>query len=152
MLGKREAVVYRLATLKTLPAYQQLPRQSAAASGALGSLPLHALGSLGPFPFVRYPRWQESTFWSRVAVRKLSLWVASLGDMSQPPASLGRFLGRRPFSTVHHCTGQVATDPRSPKGGSQRACPLGAPTPRLLGVAKECKAVGPALAVKVREF
>ena len=118
----------------------------------LGSLPIRELGLWAPLPFVRYPRWQESTCWSRVAVRKLSLWVASLGDMSQPPLTPGRFLGRRPLSSFRHCTGQVATDPRSPKGGSQRGCPLGVPTPRLLGVAKECKAVGPALAVKVREF
>ena len=38
--------------------------------------------------------------------------------------------------SVRHCTGQVATDPQSPKGGSQRACPLGVPTPRLLGVSQ----------------
>ena len=46
-------------------------------------------------------------------------------------------LGSPPFSTFHHCTEQVATDPQSPKGGSQRACPLGVPTPRLLGVSQE---------------
>ena len=38
-----------------------------------------------------------------VAVGKLSLWVASPGVLSQPPASLGRFLGRRPFLAFHHC-------------------------------------------------
>ena len=38
-----------------------------------------------------------------VAVRPLSLWFASPGVLSQPPASLARFLGRRPFSTFHHC-------------------------------------------------
>ena len=38
-----------------------------------------------------------SEFLFSVAVRPLSRWVASPGDMSQPPVSLGRFLGRRPF-------------------------------------------------------
>ena len=49
--------------------------------------------------------------------------------------------GSPPFGTVNHCTEQVATDPQSPKGGSQRACPLGVPTPRLLGVVKEWRLI-----------
>ena len=57
-----------------------------------------------------------------VAVRKLSLWVASPGVLSQPPSSLGRFLGRRPFLRSTVAGWQEATDPQSPKGGSQRAC------------------------------
>ena len=57
----------------------------------LGALPLRALGSLGPLPLVQYPRWFESTSWTRVAVRTQSLWDASPGVMSQPPVSLGRF-------------------------------------------------------------
>ena len=56
-----------------------------------------------PLPCVQCPRWFESTSWSGLAVRPLSLWVASPGVLSQPPASLGRFLGRRPFSSFHHC-------------------------------------------------
>ena len=32
-----------------------------------------------------------------MAVRTRSLWVASPGVLGQPPASLGRFWGRRPF-------------------------------------------------------
>ena len=42
--------------------------------------------------------------------------------MSQPPLSLGRFLGRRPFVRSTIARWQEATDPQSPKGGSQRAC------------------------------
>ena len=55
------------------------------------------------------------------------------GSYESAPFFAWSVLGSPPFCTVHHCTGQVATDPQSPKGGSQRACPLGVPTPRLLG-------------------
>ena len=55
------------------------------------------LGSLGPFLLVRWCRARFREFLFSVAVGPLSLWVASPGVQSQPPASLGRFLGRRPF-------------------------------------------------------
>ena len=58
------------------------------------------------------------------------------GSYESAPFFAWSVLGSPPFSTVHHCTGQVATDPQSPKGGSQRACPQGVPTPRLLGVSQ----------------
>ena len=101
---------------------QQVPRHPAAASGAAtpGSHPLHTLGSLGPLPFLQYPRWFESA----PGVRVVPFFAWSV-------------LGSPPFCAFHHCTGQVATDPQSSKGGSQRACPLGVPTRRLLGVEKE---------------
>ena len=99
----------------------------------LGSLPLHALGSLGPLPLLQYPRWFESTFWTRVAVGDAVSSGCQPGVRVVPSWSV---FGSPPLRTVRHCTGQVATDPQSPKGGSQRACPLGVPTPRLLGVAQ----------------
>ena len=57
---------------------------------------LQSAGVLGPLPCVQCPRWFESTSWSGLAVRPLSLWDASPGVLSQPPLSLGRFQGRRP--------------------------------------------------------
>ena len=57
-----------------------------------------------------------------MAVGSRSLWVASPGAMSQPPASLGRFLGHRSFVRSTTARWQEATDPQSTKGGSQRAC------------------------------
>ena len=57
-----------------------------------------------------------------LAVGPISLWVASPGVLSQPPASLGRFWGRRPFVRSTIARWQEATDPQSPEGGSQRAC------------------------------
>ena len=50
-----------------------------------------------------------------VAVRSRSLWFASQGVLSQPPASLGRFLGRRPFLRSAIARWQEATDPQSPE-------------------------------------
>ena len=48
-----------------------------------------------PTLFLEYPfLWQLGRF---------LFGFASPGVLSQPPASLGRFLGRRPLSTVHHC-------------------------------------------------
>ena len=40
----------------------------------------------------------------------------------RPFVSHGRFLGRRPFVRSTIARWQEATDPQSPKGGSQRAC------------------------------
>ena len=40
----------------------------------------------------------------------------------RPFVSLGRFLGRRPFVRSTIARWQEATDPQSPRGGSQRAC------------------------------
>ena len=89
----------------------------------LGSPPLRTLGSLGPLPsvHVQYPRWFESTSGSRAAVRTQSLRDASPGSESSP-SSPGRFWGRRPFVRSAIVRWQEATDPQSPKGGSQRAC------------------------------
>ena len=75
---------------------QQLPRQSAAGSGATTP------GSSGPFPFAHWGLWAPSLLCtddthavSRVflllAVWSLSLRDVSPGVMSQPPFSLGRF-------------------------------------------------------------
>ena len=52
-----------------------------------------------------------------LAVRKLSLWDASPGVLSQLPASLGRFWGRRSFvrSTIARWQ-EATTDPKSPDG------------------------------------
>ena len=60
-----------------------------------------------------------------MAVGPLSLWVASPGVLNQPPVSLGRFLGRRPFVRSTIARWQEATDPQSLEGGSQRACQHG---------------------------
>ena len=65
-----------------------------------------------------------------VAVRSRSLWVASPGVLGQPHASLGRFLGRRPFLRPAIARWQEATDPQSPEGGGQRACKHGGCPPR----------------------
>ena len=126
-------------TTQTPVKYQQLPRQPA--QGRV------APRRQGPrVPFAHWGLWAPSLLCathavSRVllllAVGSLSLWDASQGVLSQHPLTPGRFWGRRPSCTFHHCTGQVATDPQSPKGGSQRACPPGVPTPRLLGKSKE---------------
>ena len=77
---------------------------------------------------------------------------ASISSGCQPGVRVIPFfawsvLGSPPFGTVHHCTEQVATDPESPKGGSQQARPLGVPTPRLLGFRRSgvVLAVGPAV-------
>ena len=92
----------------------------------LGSLPLRTLGSLGPLPSCALmPPTLLREFLFSVAVRPLSLWVASPGVLSQLPASLGRFLGRRPFVRSTIAQWQEATDPQSPEGGSQRACTHG---------------------------
>ena len=126
----------RLSSLKLLlwslwDWHQQLPRQPAEVSGAgdaraLGSLPLRTLGSLGPLPSCALvPPTLLREFLFSVAVRPLSLWVASPGVLTQPPASLGRFLGRRPILRSTIARWQEATDPESPEGGSQQACTHG---------------------------
>ena len=96
----------------------RLPRQPAAANGATTP------GFSVPFPSECVDaahagsRVPLSVSWQ--LPRSLSLRDASSGSESSPP---GWFSGRRPFARSRHCTGQVATDPQSPKGGSQRACP-----------------------------
>ena len=58
-----------------------------------------------------------------VAARKLSLWVASPGVLSQPPLTRGSvFRVAAPLFVLPFVKRQEATDPQSPKGGSQRAC------------------------------
>ena len=84
------------------------------------------LGSLGPLPscaLMPPTLFRELLF--SVAVGPPSLWFASPGVLSQPPASLGRFWGRRPFVRSTIAPWQEATDPQSPEGGSQRACTHG---------------------------
>ena len=83
----------------------------------LGSLPLHALGSLGPLPWCRHHAGLRVPLF--VAVRSLSLRDASPGSESSPP---GRLSGRRPCARSAIARRQEATDQQSPKGGSQRAC------------------------------
>ena len=102
----------------------------------LGSLLLQALGSLGPLSFVQYPRWFESTSWSRVAVGPLSLLDACPGSESSP-LSLGRFWGPRPLVPSTIARVQEATDPQ---------------TPRLLGVSKQwrCFSSRPCCSAAVR--
>ena len=99
-----------------------------------------------PFPFAHWGLWAPSLLCNTHAGSRVPLCVAvriafSLGcqhgSYESAPFFAWSVLGSPPSSTIHHCTGQVATDPQSPKGGSQRACPLGVPTPRLLGVSKE---------------
>ena len=80
-------------------------------------------GVFGAPPFFLHrchPRGFESSsfLWH---LGRFSLWVASPGVLSQLPASLGRFMGRRPFVRSTIARWQEATDPQSPKGGSQRA-------------------------------
>ena len=79
-----------------------------------------ALLVLGPPPFCALmpPTLRVLVF---AAVGSRSLWVASPGVMSQPLCAWS-VLGSPPLCTVRHCTGQVATDPQYPEGGSQRAC------------------------------
>ena len=106
-------------TIQTPVKYQQLPRQAATP------------GSLGPLTFVRYPRCFERS-------PSFGSWVAfSLGCQPGSCESAPFDAWVAALCTFHHCTVQVATDPQSPKGGSQRACPLGVPTPQLLGESKE---------------
>ena len=65
-------------------------------------------------------------------------WVAfSLGcqpgSYESAPLVAWSVLGSPPLCTVRHCTGQVATDPQSPEGGSQRACPTRGAHPTASG-------------------
>ena len=54
------------------------------------------------------------------------------GSSESAPCVTWSVFGSSPLPSRHHCPGQVATDPQSPKGGSQRTC-WRVPTPRLLG-------------------
>ena len=84
------------------------------------------LGSLGPLTScAEMPPTLFRVYLLTVAVGKRSLWVASPGVMSQPPVSLGRFSGRRPFVRSTIARWQEATDPQSLEGGSQRTCTHG---------------------------
>ena len=71
-----------------------------------------------------------------VAFRPHSLRDASPRSKSSPP---GRFRGRRPFSTVHHCPVPALPLTHSPRREVVQWCRItrGVPTPRLLGVTKE---------------
>ena len=130
-------------TTQTPVKYQQLPRQpaqrrvAARRQGPRVPSPSHT-GVFGPPPFCAPPTLfrEFSFFW------QLGRFLFP-GVLSQSP--LTPVLGSPPFRLVHHCTGQEATDPQFPKGGSQRACPPGVPTPRLLGDTKEwrCLSSGP---------
>ena len=130
-------------TTQTPVKYWQLPRQPPQGRVAPRRQvprvpsPSHT-GVFGPPSFCALP-----TLFRDVAVGSLSLWVASPGVLSQPPASHGRFLGRHRLSTVHHCPVPALPLTQSPKGGSQR-CRItrGVPTPRLLGESKEWRCFG----------
>ena len=64
-------------------------------------------------------------------------------------------LGSPPSCTFHHCTGQVATDPQSLEGGSQRACPTRGAHPTASGRVTTVaffKQSYPALAVNKRSL
>ena len=119
------------------------------------------LGYLGPFPFTDWGLWGPSLGAIPTLVREYlsetSCSWTSFSSGCQPgirvvPLVGWPVLGLPPFCTFHHCTGQEATDPQSPKGGSQRAWQLGVPTPRLLGVWKEwrCLSSRPCCRVAVR--
>ena len=116
----------------------RLPRQSATANGATtpgfsGPFPLHS-GVFGPPPlFARCsPRWFESTLFGG-SLGLVLFGLPARGVMSQPPVTLGRFSGRRPYARSTIARRQEATDPQSPKGGSQRACPTRGAHPTASG-------------------
>ena len=56
------------------------------------------------------------------------------GSYESAPCVTWSVIGTPPLRTVSHCTGQVATDPQSPKGGSQRACPTRGAHPTASGL------------------
>ena len=107
----------------------------------IGSPPFRAVGSLGPRSLSLMPSTlvREHLF----SVTSGSQVAFSLGcqpgSSESAPCVTWSVLGSPPLSSFHHCTGQVATDPLSPKGGCQRACPTGGAHPtasgRLKGVA-----------------
>ena len=100
----------------------QLPRQHATTSGAatsgfLGPSPSYT-GVFGAPPFLctDAPHAVSRVPLFAVAVRSLSLWVASPGVMSQSPASLGRFLGSPSLRAFHHCPVAGGHRPTVPRG------------------------------------
>ena len=120
----------------------------------LGSLPFHALGSLGPLPLVQDPRWFESTYFdtsgswasfssgcqsggpSRPLRRMAGSRVAAL--WYGPPLSDGR----RPLT--HGPRREVASGPATPR----------VPTPRLVGDSWEwrCSSSRPCFHAAVRKM
>ena len=119
-------------TFWTCRGFYNLP----AASGA--SMP----GSLGPFPFTHWgllgpSPWCNTHAGSRVPFgRKWQLGLCLFGlpaRSESSPSSRGRFQGRRPFVPSTIALWQEGTDPQSPKGGSQRACPTWGAHPTASG-------------------
>ena len=98
VLGKREGVVHRLAKLKTLPAYSQLPRRQ----GSRVPSPSRT-GVFGALPRCKNPRCFESTFF-----RSRGQLGRSLFGICQPGVRVGPFfarpvLGSPPFCSAHRC-------------------------------------------------
>ena len=110
-------------------------------------------GFSGPFPSQCVDAAHAGSRVTRlVAVRPRSLRDASPGSESSPP---GRFSGRRPCVRSAIVKWQEATDPQSPKGGSQRACTHGGCPPYGFWASQRSgvvEAVGPALAVRKRSL
>ena len=121
--GRRSIFPDRLSTTRL-----RLPRQPAAAkwrhdARVLGALPFGVRG--------RSPRWFESTSVSFVAVTRVAFSSGCQPGVRVVPS--WSVFGSPPSCTVRHCTGQVATDPQSPEGGSQRACPTRGAHPTASG-------------------
>ena len=105
------------------------------------------LGSSGPLPSCALmPPTLFREFLFSVA-GPLSLWVASPGVLSQPPASLGRFLGRRPAARSAIAGGRRPLTHSPREGGGQRACTHGGCPPHGFWATRNSGvviAVGPA--------
>ena len=129
----------------------RLPRQLASANGATTP------GFSGPFP-------SQCVLLQPTLIREYLFvcgsWVAfSLGcqpgSSESAPCVTWSVFGSPPLRTVRHCTGQVATDPQSPMGGSQRACPTRGAHPTASGRFSSValfKQSYPALAVRKRSL
>ena len=70
-----------------------------------------------------------------MAPRRRGSWVPSLRSALMQPTLIREYLlsGRRPCTQSANVRWQEATDPQSPKGGSQRACHTGGAHPTASG-------------------
>ena len=119
--GRRSIFPNRLSTARL-----RLPRQPATAvwrhdARVLGSLPYGQWGLWAPALF----RMLQSTL-GREHLLFLAVYESA-------PCVTWPVFGSPLLRTVCHCTGQVATDPQSPEGGSQRACPTRGAHPTASG-------------------
>ena len=94
---------------------------------------LCTVGSLGPRPFSHAAVRAGSRVLRLVAVLASFSLGCQPGSYESAPCVTWSVFGSPPLRTVRHCTGQVATDPQSPKGGSQRACPTRGAHPTASG-------------------